>query len=201
MRNNLICWQENDIKKWNMIKNADTNTFLLELMKNKNVDKHTIFIIPTTGGFVQGIWLFPDTHKSKRVDFYNFYDDFGIIYEKPKADEETKKIIEKVDKKKTKYGWISPQGKYFHCDYQGHTNLADRICFGMVETTNAERYLEENGWCKIYKSLFKEQYSVYIGGKHVITDDQIKTLIEMGLDNAGGISDVLCKGEKNDGKY
>lgn len=193
MTNNLICWRENNVKKWDMIKDSDTNTILLKLMKNRNVDNNTIFIVPTNG-FIQGIWLFPDTHKSKRVDFYNFYDDFGIVYEKPKADEESKMIIESINENKnTKYGWISPAGKYFHCDYQGHSDLADKICFGMIDTLNAERYLEESGWCKIYKPLFKGSYSVYVGGKHTITANQMKTLIEMQLDNADGVSDMLNK--------
>ena len=54
----------------------------------------------------------------------------------------------------------------------------------MADTNNAERYLEEKGWCKIYKPLLEDQYSVYVGGKHVITDAQMKTLIGLGLENA-----------------
>ena len=78
----------------------------------------------------------------------------------------------------TKYGWISPDGKYFHCGYQGHVALAENICFGMIDTNNAERYLEEHGWCKVYKPLWENKYKVYTGEKHVITDAQMKTLLK-----------------------
>lgn len=72
----------------------------------------------------------------------------------------------KKTSEKTKYGWISPEGKYFHCGYQGHIALANRICFDMADTNNAERYLEEKGWCKIYKPLLEDQYSVKVGSSH-----------------------------------
>ena len=93
----------------------------------------------------------------------------------------------------TKYGWISPEGRYFHCGYQGHIALADHICFGMVDTDNAEYYLEEHGWCKIYKSLFADKYRVYIGGKYVINDAQMQTLTKLGLEDAEDLSKMLCK--------
>lgn len=102
--------------------------------------------------------------------------------------------IEK-ERVETKYGWISPSGKYFHCEYQGHVDLADKICFGLVDTVNAERYLEEHGWCKIYKPLFSDEYDVYVGGNYVLTDAQIKTLIKMKLDKVKSISYMLCKNE------
>lgn len=63
MANNLICYEENKIKKWEMIKDSDRNNFLLNLLQNSKVDNHTIFIIPCSG-FVQGIWLWKDSHKA-----------------------------------------------------------------------------------------------------------------------------------------
>ena len=63
----------------------------------------------------------------------------------------------------------------------------------MVDTDNAERYLEEHGWCKIYKSLFEENYHVYVGNNYVITNAQMKTLIKLGLDDAEDLSKMLCK--------
>lgn len=194
-RNQLICWEENNIKKWNMIKEEDNNTFLMNLLQNSKVDKHTIFIIPCSG-FVSDIWLWRDTHKSSRVDFWNFYEDYGKEYIKPEVKEENKKILHEIHEKNndnTKYGWISPDGKYYHCGYQGHTTLADKICFGMIDTDNAEHYLEEHGWCKIYKSLFEENYRVYVGGNFTITDAQMKKLIKLGLDKAEDLSKMLCK--------
>lgn len=191
----LICWEENGIKKWDVIKKKDCDAFLFNLIDDKKVRNHSIFITPINSIFAS-IWLFPDTHKSNRVDYYRFHEDFGTIYEPPKISEDIKKIIDEHEDKygdKTKYGWISPEGKYFHCSYQGHVALADRICFGMTDTNNPERYLEEHGWCKIFKGLSYDKYTVYVGDKHTITDAQMKTLIRLGLDDAYGLSEMLCK--------
>ena len=163
-------------------------------VNEENVLKE-IFVIPCSG-FVSGIWLWKNTHKSSRVDFWNFYEDYGTEYKAPDIKEENKKVLHELHEKNsdnTKYGWISPDGKYFHCGYQGHIALANKICFGMVDTNNAEYYLEEHGWCKIYKSLFEDKYHVYVGGNYVITDAQMKTLINLGLDNAEDLSKMLYK--------
>ena len=126
-KNNLICWEENKENKWEMVKDGDdTNVFLLNLMRNKLVNQHTVFIVPVSG-FVSGIWLQPQTHKSNRVDFWNFHKDFGSEYDKPKADEITSEVVKSVHEQyndDTKYGWISPEGQYYHCCYQGHVDLA-----------------------------------------------------------------------------
>lgn len=190
--NNLICWKElNNTCKWEMLKQKDVNAFLLNLLYDENVNNHTIFIIPVNAIF-SGIWLMPDTHKSNRVNFNKFFEDIGTVYAPPKVKGEHKPIIEKVNEV-TKYGWISPDGRYFHCDYQGHSDLAYRICFGMVDTDNSERYLEDHGWCKIYKSLFSEKYSVYVGGRFVITKEQMDRLLELGIEDMDNLSDMLCK--------
>lgn len=195
MANQLVCWEENTIKKWEMIKEKDNNNFLLNLLQNHDVNKHSIFIIPCSG-LISGIWLWKYTHKSSRVDFWNFFEEYGTEYIPPVMKEENKDTLKELYEKNsdnTKYGWISPDGKYYHCGYQGHVALADKICFGMVETDNAELYLEEHGWCKVYKSLFEDNYKVYVGGKYTISDAQMKTLIRLGLDNADDLSKMLCK--------
>ena len=61
----------------------------------------------------------------------------------------------------------------------------------MHDTDDAEKCLEELGWCKVYKSLFEDNYSVYVGLNHTITDKQMQTLIELKLDNANGLQDML----------
>lgn len=194
-RKHLVCWEENNQKRWDMIKEQDNNSFLMNLLQNSNVEKHTIFVIPCSE-FVNGIWLWKYTHKSSCVDFWNFYEEYGTVYKPPIVKEESKRILHELHEKNsdnTKYGWVSPEGNYFHCGYQGHIALANDICFGMVDTDNSERYLEEHGWCKIYKSLFEDKYHVYVGGKYVITDAQMQTLISLGLDNAEDLSKMLCK--------
>lgn len=190
MSNDLICYEENSIKKWKMVNKDDTNSFLLELIQNKKVNPKSVFIIPTS--FVSGIWLFPKFHKSNRVDFWNFFEDYGYNYKKPKLSDKSKRILKEVNNSKkvnTKYGFISPEGRYYHCDYQCHYNLADKICFGMVDTTNAEDYLTRHNWIKIYRPISGGSYAIYTHGK--INDDQLKTLVKMELDKVDSISDFL----------
>ena len=67
MSNYLICWEENNIKQWDMIKEDDHQSFLMNLLLNEKVNQSSIFVIPTTG--ISGIWLDPGSHKSSRVDF------------------------------------------------------------------------------------------------------------------------------------
>lgn len=195
--NYLVCWQEDDrLQKWDVLKEKDHKAFIVSLIRNKNVKNNSVFVIPASA-ILGAIWLIPEEHKSNRVDFYNFHEDYGIPYQPPKTSEVVKKIVSDHEDKygdNTKYGWISPQGKYYHCNYQGHSNLADRICFGMEEDIiNSDLYLEEHGWCKVFKSPGVKKYCVYVGGNHVITDAQMRTLIKNGLDKAEGITEMLCK--------
>ena len=192
MQKELICWEENGIKCWEVVESSDRSGLLMNLLKKSWVDRHKIFIVPLN--MVSGIWLCPDTHKSQRVDFWDFYKDYGTEYKAPELDETSKKVIEELKDQRgddTKYGYVSPDGRYFHCIYQGHSALADRICYGLVETNNSERYLEEHGWCKIYKPLDRKQYSVYVRAPFCITDAQAKTLIKMGLEDAEDFADML----------
>lgn len=195
MRNYLICWEDTECKKWAMIKEKDQKAFCLNLLYDTTVKKSSIFVIPTDG-MLGAIWLWTKAHKSNRVDFWNFFEDYNYEYEEPTITSQMQPILQEAKERNgenTKYGWISPDGKYFPCGYQGHSNLADRICFGFVETNNAEHYLETHGWCKIYKSLFDDKYKLYIDGKSVITDAQIKTLISLGLEYFENISEMLVK--------
>lgn len=130
----LMCWEENGEKRWNMIHEKDFDAFGLNLLNNPNVNNHTIFIIPCSG-FIEGVWLSRHTHKSGRVDFWNFFEDYGTPYVPPVVKEENKDTLQTLHERNddgTKYGWISPDGKYFHCGYQGHVALAEKICFGMI---------------------------------------------------------------------
>ena len=202
----MICWIENGTKKWEMVEEKDSRTFTLSLMQNKSIDWHTIFIIPTNS-IMGAIWLQPETHKcgagsKSRVDFGDFFNDMGTKYEVPELCTEAEEINKNIDEKysyDTKYGFISPAGKYYHCGYQGHANLADNICYyNGIETNNSGKWLEEHGWIRIYKPLGDHEYSVFISMDHVITDAQMKTLIKMKLDNADGIKEMLCKAYKDE---
>ena len=55
MSNYLICWEENNIKQWDMVKEDDHQSFLMNLLLTEKVNQSSIFVIPTTG--ISGIWL------------------------------------------------------------------------------------------------------------------------------------------------
>lgn len=199
-QNYLYCWKENKTQKWEMIRKEDDIAFVNELFSRKGVDPHSVFVIPAFAIF-GGIWLDSDTHKSQRVDFWNFFEDYGKKY-KPSISNEARNIADKVEmdrrqkesEAEQKYGFISPDGRFYKCAYRGHYDLAERICFGMVETTNVEEYLENHGWCKVYQPISRNnEFAIYVGGRHELTDAQMKTLIANGLDKADGVSAMLCK--------
>lgn len=197
--NNFIFWRETNKNCWEYVTKNDTNGFLYNLMLNENIDNSKIFIVPS-GSILAGIWLDTQSHKSNRVDFFHFLEDYNENYVKPTIPESFEKVEQELKEKHgddTKYGFVSPDGRYFHCNYQGHTSLADNICFGMIETNNAEQYLEEHGWIKIYKSMFSDTYAVYTGCNHIITKEQFETLSNMGLENAEGISEMLVNEERD----
>lgn len=199
-QNYLYCWKENKVQKWEMIRKKDDATFINELISRKGVDLHSVFIIPVFA-ILGGIWLDTDTHKSQRVDFWNFFEDYGKKYKldisnkaRAAAQEKEEEHRQKDVESDQKYGFISPDGRFYKCAYRGHYDLAERICFGMVDTSNAEEYLENHGWCKVYQPISRNnEFAVYIGGRHELTDAQMKTLIANGLDKADGVSDMLCK--------
>lgn len=173
----LIFWEENNIKKWEIIKKQQKNEFIIKLFQNPNVNKNKIFMA-SYNKFIHKIATCKQISSKEIIPVYEKHQTYHPPFDK---------------NKNTKYGWISPDGRYFHCEYQGHVEMAEKICFGLIETNNPEHYLTEHGWCKIYKSFLEEKYQIYIGGKHVITDQQMKTLISMNLDNIDTLSDMLCK--------
>lgn len=191
--NYFVGYEEDNIKKWEVIPEKDRDSFLMSILMNTKIDNHKVFVIPLNG-MIEGIWLYPKNHKSSRVDFWNFYEDYGQCYVRPEIYERAEELAEELEDQigyHTKYGWISPEGKYFHCEFQGHIGLARRICFGVYQTDNPERYLEEHGWCKIYKPLLKNQYSIYVHEDFKLTDAQLQTLISMELTTNCNISQYL----------
>lgn len=91
----------------------------------------------------------------------------------------------------TKYGWISPDGRYFHCEYSGHRSLADRIV-GMIEdVSDSEKHLENLGWAKISSSGGRFQYSIGMGHGKKLTDGQVRTIDRMKFDHLDGILEYL----------
>lgn len=97
-------------------------------------------------------------------------------------------------KSETKFGWIAPDGRFFGCDYGGHSSLASKIVGEIQYVRDPERRLEDLGWLKIFSGSGKgRRYSVGMGHGKSITDEQIKALERMGLSDAHGVSEYLRK--------
>lgn len=197
----LYCYKEKNTQKWIMSDEDNDEEILLSIITNPNVDRSSVFCIFACSLMFGVSWLDRDIHADAKTSIYDFFNEYNLKQPticKDKALNETIKQIaaeakeEKEFKANSKYGFISPDGKYFHCDYQGHSSLAHDICFGQFETNNPEKYLEEHGWCKIYNAMDRK-YAVYVGGKHVLTKEQMNKLTELGLDEAKDISKMMVK--------
>lgn len=95
-------------------------------------------------------------------------------------------------KLEAKYGWVAPDGRFFGCNYGGHSSLAGRIVGEIQYVYDPERYLEDLGWAKVLSGRYAgRQYVIGMGEGKKLADAQLKTLEQMGLGNAYGISSLL----------
>ena len=86
------------------------------------------------------------------------------------------------------YGWISPVGDTYNTGREGHVKSADMLCKEMgIETSNAERYLEEHSWLKIAETITynenKERVKTALIYNCVITKKQAEKVIDLGLEH------------------
>ena len=192
----LVCYKEGRTQKWIITSEENDEEILTELMLNPKVDNSTIFIIPVYGIMLGGIWLYG--HENRRFDFNKFFEEFGKKQTRIQISEKTKKIVtesnaERREKIDSKYGFISPNGKYYRCEFEEHHNLAYDICtyrYDIDTNKDAERYLEEHGWCKIFRPFEHDQrYAVYVSDK--LTKGQYETLQKLGLENAKNVNILL----------
>lgn len=193
---NLICYKESRTQKWIMTDRDNDDEVIMNLLLNEKVDKHSIFIIPVCGVPFGAIWLWTKTHGKSKCNLYNFFEEYNIKQPNIEQYEEAKQIAdeckeERYEKQHSKYGFISPSGEYYSCQFEGHHHLAYEICFGQFETNNPERCLEEHGWCKIYRPLGSRQYDIYLANNYILTEAQFKVLQSLGLDNCRSISEFL----------
>ncbi len=55
-------------------------------------------------------------------------------------------------------GWLSPEGKFYECDYRDHTSAAEKICkdLGITDLDHADYYLCMHGWVQLTRTEFLE---------------------------------------------
>ena len=83
-------------------------------------------------------------------------------------------------------------GRHFQCDYGGHSSLAREIVGKIQHIADPEQHLEGLGWVKVFSGTGTgKRYTVGMGTGKKLTDAQLRTLQEEGLDHAHGISLLL----------
>ena len=190
MTNWVFMWEAPDgTRMWEAIEENQIEGFLTYLVEKRHVNIATIMVSYTPIFFH---WF----DKSKHDGLSDVH--FGCINEEIYGIDSTVTKRKPVDvpitkpKPESKYGWLAPDGRFFSCDYGGHSHLADKIVGEIQHIVNPERHLEELGWAKIMSGgATGRQYSVGMGLEMKLTDVQLKTLQRMKLDDAWGIEFLL----------
>lgn len=185
----VFLWEDQNGRRcWEAVEKGQTEGFLKKLLSD-GVHPATIMCAFSPIFFH---WVFPTYHRGlSDVHFQNINDDIYGTAPVEKKHEPVNVPIEKPQPPK-KFGWIAPDGRYFQCDYGGHSHLATKIVGEMESVLNPERHLEDHGWAKIFRPVeTRERYAVGMGMKQKLTNAQVKTLQRMGLDHAYGVSALL----------
>lgn len=185
----VFMWEAPDgSRRWEAIRESQINGFLEKLI-NEGVHPATVMVAYSPILFH---YVWKKYHRGlSDVNFHNI--DQEIYGTEPvESNHQPVQVRETREPEKSKFGWIAPDGRYFQCDYGGHSHLATKIVGEMESVLNAERHLEDHGWAKIFKPVeTRERYAVGMGMKQKLTDAQVKTLQRMGLDHAYGVSALL----------
>lgn len=184
----LLLWEGADGKRcWEAVKDDQMNGFLQKIIREGALPA-TVMVAYAPMLFH---WVWKKFHKGlSNVDFNRINEE--IYGTEPVG--EHKPVDVPVEKKKPemKFGWIAPDGRFFGCDYGGHTSLAREIVGEIQRISDPEQHLEGLGWAKVFSGTGTgKRYTVGMGVEKKLTDDQLRTLQKMGLDDAYGISNLL----------
>ena len=189
MTSYVFLWEGPDgERRWEAVRKEQINGFLEKLITD-GVHPATIIV-----GYAPMLfhWVWKEYHKGRSdVNFHRINEE--IYGTEPPAESKHQPVNFPIkERPAAKFGWVAPDGRFFNCDYGGHTNLASRIVGEISYISDPERYLEELGWAKIYSGTGTgKRYSVGMGRGKKLTDSQLKTMQGMGLDRAYGISLLL----------
>ena len=167
----LILWKENG-QQWQVLPEQDIEEFLKNLIEDRNVDPATIIAIPGTS---EAHWLFPSCHNGQRMFLIKNID-------KPVTPVSPMKRQQGQDRHEIQehLGWIAPDGRYFQCEYGGHSALATQIVGSLTPIDDAGKYLEDNGWAAVFRNpLGGKRYMVGMGKGRQMNDKQAQTLLKI----------------------
>ena len=185
----VFMWEALDgSRRWEAVKKEQVNGFLKKLLDD-GVHPATVMVAYAPILFH---YVWKEYHRGlSDVNFHNINNEiYGM--EPQKSNHEPVQVQETREPEKPKYGWIAPDGRYFQCDYGGHSHLATKIVGEMESVFDAELHLEGHGWAKIFKPIWtRKLYAVGMRSNHSLTDRQLATIKNLGLENAYGISNFL----------
>lgn len=169
----FVMWRHNDENHWEAVSKEKFSP-LCEKLLNEGINPASMFI--SAGDITH--WIFPNYHKGKKqlwmAELYREINGTSVPsdYSGPRV-----KPREQPKQSDALYGYISPDGRYFHCEYVGHSALARKIVGKLYDVNDASRFLEDNGWLVIYHDPFHiGQYNVGMGLNKVMTDQQLATI-------------------------
>lgn len=190
MTSYVFLWEGPDgERRWEAIEKKQIDGFLEKLITD-GVHPATVMV-----GYAPMFfhWVWKKFHRGlSNVNFHKINEE--IYGTEPPTENAHKPVNVPVREEPPakKFGWLSPDGRFFGCDYGGHSNLASRIVGEIHYISDPEQHLEGLGWAKIYSGTGTgERYSVCMGLGRKLTDHQLKTMQDMGLDRAYGISSFL----------
>ena len=169
----FVGWVHKGRKSFEIIPESQYGALLEKLLLEKHVHPGAIFISKMTICH----WIDEKYHKgNKHVSIYDFWDEINNLnspdayYKEPKLKRESKPS-------EAKYGYISPDGRYFQCAYFGHSDLECKIVGELEKIDDPQQYLYDKGWLCIYHDPFGHgQYAIAMGYKKHMTDKQLHML-------------------------
>lgn len=185
----FVGWIHKGKKQFEVIPESKYESLLKKLFFEKGVHPGAVFISKMTLCH----WIDADYHKGKKhVNIYDFYKQLAEINE-PKCEYKQLDLKSTPKKDTPNYGYISPDGRYFKCDYYGHSSLEREIVGKFQEIDNPQQYLYDNGWLCIYHDPFnKGTYAIAMGRRKSMTNEQLKMLDRLKIPhNSHGFQDYL----------
>lgn len=169
----FVGWVHKGRKSFEIIPESQYGALLEKLLLEKKVHPGAVFISKMSICH----WIDPNYHKGcKGVSVYSFWDEINNL-NSPDAYYKEPKLKKEVKPPETKYGYISPDGRYFQCEYFGHSALERKIVGELEKVDNPQQYLYDKGWLCIYHDPFGHgQYAIAMGYKKHMTDEQLKRL-------------------------
>ena len=186
----VFMWEDqNGERRWEADRERQTRGFMEKLL-NEGVPPATVMIAYAPILFH---WVWPQFHEGlSDVNFHAINEEIYGTGAAPEKKRDPVNVPMEKEKPDVKYGWISPDGRFFSCGYGGHTNLARKIVGDLQYIPDPERHLEDLGWVKIFSgTAFRERYAVGSGIGKKVTPEQLKMINRLGLENAYGLSDLL----------